>query len=180
VFEFDDVPTGEYRLRVRKIGLAAHEQQIRVPPAGDSIHIKLRDASVVRDSMRRAEYERQLATARSRPRRWTCRVSARDVRATAPAAFEQLVGSDTEAAADHTREYRVPRMRAAFLRDFRSVSDPKECRRLAEALDRQIGLLSDRLRAFRTGSVYFLPDSGDGGMVVGLDGTILAIFIVPS
>lgn len=179
-FEFDDVPVGEYRLRIRKIGLAAHEQQIRVAAGGDSVRIALRDASVVRDSMRQADFERKLAVARSRPRRWTCRVSQRDVRATAPAAFAQLVGDDSAASYENARTYRVPRTRAAFLRDFRGVTDPQECRQLAEALDRQIGLVLDQLRVFRTGSAYFLPDWGDGGMVVGLDGTILAVFIVPS
>ena len=39
--------------------------------------------------------------------------------------------------------------------------------------------ISDRLRVFRTGSVYFVPDWFDGGMVVRLDGTIRAIFVVP-
>jgi len=160
--------------------LAAHEQQIRVPPRGDSIQVTLGDASVVRDSMRRAEYERQVAIARSRPRRWACRVSKREIRAAAPAAFEQLVGSDSAVSSANAREYGVPRTRAAFLRDFRGVSDPQECRRLAEALDRQIGLVSDRLRVFRTGSMYFLPDWFDGGMVVRLDGTIRAIFVVPN
>ena len=179
-FEFTDVPIGQYRLRIRKIGLAAHEQQIRVPAGGDSVQVTLRDASVVRDSMQQAEFERKLAIARSRPRRWTCRVSARDVRATAPAAFEQLVGSDSTASAENASQYGVPRTREAFLREFLGVSDPEECRRLAEALDRQIGLVSDRLRVFRTDSVYFLPDWFDGGMVVRLDGTILTIFIVPS
>jgi hypothetical protein len=179
-FEFDDVPTGDYRLRIRKIGLAAHEQQIRVPVGGDSIQVMLRAAPVVRDSMLRAEFERQLAIARSRPRRWSCRVSARDVRETAPAAFEQLVGSDAAVSSGNARKYGVPVTRVAFLRDFRSVRDPHECRRLAEALDRQVGLVKDQLRVFRVGSVYFLPDWGDGGMVVGLDGAIRAIFIVPS
>src|SRR3954462_14519591 len=49
-FELYGVPTGEYRLRVRKLVFAAHEQQVRVPTAGDSIHVMLRDASVALDS----------------------------------------------------------------------------------------------------------------------------------
>ena len=179
-FGFQGVPIGEYRLRVRKLGLGVYEHPLTLPAPGDSIHVTLRGASAAFDSARRVEYGRRLTAARLRPRHWNCRVSAREVSTQAAATYEQFLGPEAKGLRESAREYRMPSARETFLRDFRGINDPRACRRLGEAIDRQYGLVSDRLRVFRVGQVYFLPDFGDQGMVVGVDGTILAIFIVPS
>jgi hypothetical protein len=179
-FEFDSVPHGAYQLRVRKLGLAAHEQPLRVSAPVEQVRVELRHASAIADSIRRAEYERRRALARARRRNWGCGASERSRRADAATAFVFFVGDRGDALSEQAREYGMATERRAFVRDFRPVSDARECRRLAEAIDRQYGLVNDRFRAYRVGRVYFLPEFGDSGMVVGLDGTILAVYIIPS
>lgn len=75
------------------------------------------------------------------------------------------------------RTYAIPSAWTEFRRDWRSITNPAECSRLARALDRGQGLIDDHLRAFRVGRVYFLLDVGDGGMVVTLGGSFIAVYI---
>ena len=135
--------------------------------------------TVTQDSARRVDALRQISDARVGPRRWDCRVSDKDVQVAAFAAFHEFVGGDSSMS-KLARAYGMPAKRDAFIRDFRMVDDSRECRRVAEAIDGQFGLVDEQLRVFRIGNVYFLPGFGDGGMVVGLNGKILAVFIVPS
>jgi len=135
--------------------------------------------TVTQDSARRVDALRQVSESRVGPRRWDCRVSDKDVQVAASAAFHEFVGGDASMS-KLARAYGMPATRDAFIRDFRVVDDSRECRRVAEAIDGQFGLVDEQLRVFRIGNVYFLPGFGDGGMVVGLNGKILAVFIVPS
>lgn len=135
--------------------------------------------TAAQDSARRTDADRQVTDVRARPRQWDCRVSNRDVQVAASAAFREFVAGD-EGMLKLARAYGMPAKRDAFLRNFRMLEDSRECRRVAEAIDGQFGLVDEQLRVFRVGNVYFLPGFGDGGMVVGLDGKILAVFIVPS
>ena len=128
---------------------------------------------------RRVDALRSVSEPRVGPRRWDCRVSDKDVQVAASAAFREFVGGDSSMS-KLARAYGMPGNRDAFLRDFRVVDDTRECRRVAEAIDGQFALVDEQLRVFRIGNVYFLPGFGDGGMVVGLNGKILAVFIVPS
>jgi hypothetical protein len=174
-FEFVPVPAGDYRLRVRRIGLAMAERSIALNGPRDSVRVELRDNSQILDSLRRLDFERRLASARARPRHWDCSVSARDVAFEAQRAYTLLAPPFEEASSN---DYGLPRSREAFRRDFRAIRDRAECRRLAAALDRQIGLPDDTLYVFRVGRIYFLPAFGD--MVVSLDGKVLVVFVVPS
>jgi hypothetical protein len=177
-FAFDSIPIGEYELRVRRIGLVGQQRALSITGAADTVRVELQSAADV-DSLQQAALQRKLADARSRPRRWTCRVSDDDIRTTAAASADRFLG-DAYRGSSFFSEMGLPATRAAFLRDFRGVRDTTECRRLLEAIDRQFGLVDDQLRVFRIGRVYFFPDFGDGGMFVGLDGKILGILIVPS
>lgn len=177
-FEIDGLLPGEYRLVVRAIGFLADERTLTLSGLVDSVRVLLRDNKTVLDSIRRVEYDRKLAVARARPRRWDCTASDDEVRRAAVAAAALFVDHDNTSMRGLRREHGIPAARENFMRDFRAVTDAGECRRLAEALDRQIGLVDDRIRAFRVGSVYLLPEWGDGGMLVALDGRIISIFVV--
>jgi len=137
-------------------------------------------ATRVADSLRKADFEKRLAAARSRPRHWNCDASAEEVRAAADSAYDNFPGSDAEGLRRAAREYGMPAARRAFLRDFRAIRSAEECRLLGEALDKQIGLVDDAIRVYRTGKVYYLPGYGYGGMIVGLDRKIIGIYIVPN
>jgi len=135
--------------------------------------------TMTQDSARRVDVVQPTPESRAGPRRWDCRVSDKEVQVAASAAYREFVGGDSSMS-KLARAYGMPAKRDAFLRDFRMLDDARECRRVAEAIDGQFGLVDEQLRVFRIGSVYFLPGFGDGGMVVGLNGKILAVFIVPS
>lgn len=174
-FDFDGVASGEYRLRVRRIGYDPYDNSIQLVGPVDSIRVVLVDGRATRDSIAHADFERRLAAARARPRHWNCNVPSADVHSRAVAAYYEFFS--TPGMETLGREYGMPSERDAFLRNFRTVSDARECRRLAEALDRQQGLIDDQLYVFRVGRVYFLPGP-DGGMIVDLSGKIIAVFMV--
>jgi len=121
-----------------------------------------------------------LAAARARPRHWDCHASNDEVRGAANTAAALFLGDKGPSLEALRREHGIPAARDEFLRDFRAVTGADECRRLAEALDKQIGLVDDRIVVYRIGKVYLLPQYGDGGMLVSLDGRIISVFVIPS
>lgn len=64
----------------------------------------------------------------------------------------------------------------AFIRDTHPITDQNECIRLGDALDSQLGLLSDELQYVRIGSVYVSIGFGGYPIVVGLDGKVITVF----
>jgi hypothetical protein len=119
------------------------------------------------------EWRHRLAAARARPRHWSCRVNPEQLRAERDKAFRTLVGDD-EGAPPDTTAFGLPRRRATFERSFRAIAAAAECRRLAVAIDRAIGLADDTLLIFRIGRVYWLPERM---ALFGRDGTLLTMFI---
>jgi hypothetical protein len=171
-FEFEHIATGDYRVRVVRDGMPAQEQVVRLAGPADTIRFQLRDASPAAiDSGRR------VATTANRGRRWECNVTDHEVHNAAILAYNRFLGGDAPTMIDSARTLGLPYTRDGFMSDFRRVSDPGECRRIASAIDKQYGLVDQNLRVFRVGKIYFFPDFGDGGMVVGLDGKVLAIYI---
>ena len=174
-FDFDRVASGEYHLHVRRIGYDQYDNPITLVGPVDSVHVVLVDGRARRDSIASADFERRLAGARARPRHWNCNVPSADVHSRALAAYQEFLG--TSRTEKFGRDFGMPSARDAFLHDFRAVTDARECRRLAEAVDRQQGLIDDQLYVFRVGRVYFFPGP-EGGMIVDRSGKIITFFVV--
>jgi hypothetical protein len=180
-FEFDHLPTGDYRVRVSREGMNPQEQMVRLAGPADTIRFQVRDRSTAdatqsSESFSSSDSVRRVS-ARGQGRHWDCRVTDHEVHNAAILAYNRFLGADAPSLADSARAFGLPYTRDGFLNEFRRVSDPTECRRIASAIDKQYGLTDQNLRVFRVGKIYFFPDFGDGGMVVGLDGKVLAIYI---
>lgn len=183
LFSFDSLAIGAYRLRVLRVGYVIADSQLALLGPIDSVRVQLQDPrriQAAKDSLNRIAWAKRLAAARARARHWDCTTSAADLRSIALEAFSRFPGDPTQGMHDAAREYGMPMDSATFLRDFRPVASRAECRRLAESIDRQWGLVDDHLKIFRIGKVYYLPDFGDGGTIVALSGKIIAVYIVPS
>jgi hypothetical protein len=114
-------------------------------------------------------FQKELAAARSRPRRWNCDVPLDTVRAQASAALDLRASMQPYLG--------IPPDSASFIRSFRGV-DPAECRRIAEAVDRSYGLVDDKVFAFRIGNAFWFPRLGDGTLT-NEAGKILVSYVVP-
>jgi hypothetical protein len=171
-FELHGLPHGAYQLRVRKLGIAPFEGRAVLASPVDTIRVTMGSIRAALDSAAVRERERLLAAARARPRHWNCRTTEAERRSTAESAFAALTRGD------YSKRYAIPADSGAFHRDFRRVVSARECRRLAAALDRDFGLIDDDLVVFRVGRMYFLPGYGSGGMMVGLDGKVIGVFII--
>jgi hypothetical protein len=158
--------------------MPVQEQVVRLAGPADTIRFQLRELAVVasRDSLANGRDAKSVAKS-ALARHWDCRVTDHEVHNAAILAYNRFLGGDAPAMLDSAHVYGIPFTRDGFFNDFRRVTDAGECRRIASAIDKQFGLLEEQLRVFRVGKVYFFPDFGDGGMVVGLDGKVLAIYV---
>ena len=176
-FELDGVPRGTYWLRTRRIGFGPTVQKLTVSGIIDTSLVIALESDPYRrmlERKREAAFDSALALARSRPRRWTC-ATGESLRREYAKRWAYLA----EAAAERDRkgqrnDWGIPANAETFLAQFRPISDPSECARIARAIDAEQGLIEDHLIVYRIGNVLLFPEFD---WVADTTGKIIAVFV---
>lgn len=122
-----------------------------------------------------ADFLAGLAKARARPRRWTCETSDSLTKRYAKEwAYLATVGQDPDDRAERDA-WGLPADSAAFVADFRALTDPTECVRVARAVDANTrGLVEHHLVVYRVGRVLLLPTFS---FLADTTGKVIAVFV---